>query len=103
MRHPFTQVENEFTTFFTGLGYTVDWEQSRRSGDEWYEIIDDEGLICQIDMGVPLAHVIEDLACFARGVPGTSASDYSINAPDDPRFDALLAKVAAVATQPTLP
>lgn len=83
------------TAYFEALGYTVGWDQNRTHGS-WHEIKDSKGdLICQIDMGVPLADIVEDMTAMAAGRPGTSGSDYTICAPPGcPRLFALAGRVA---------
>lgn len=84
-----------YVLYFTRLGYTVDWDMNTHKGLEWYEILEDGKLVSQIDMGIPLADVIEDITCWAQGREATSKSDYTIIAPPGARTDRLFAKVAA--------
>lgn len=81
--------------FFTSLGYEVSYDFSTRTGKVWWEILDqDGGLICQIDKGVELKYIIEDLKCIANGSKvGTSPIDYEICAPESNEFNELLEKV----------
>jgi hypothetical protein len=72
--------DDEFANFFRGLGFEVDHDFSAREGKKGYEMRLGGALVMQIDMGVPLAHVLEDLPLLAENKPGTSASDYSIHA-----------------------
>ena len=82
--------------FFTSLCYSVMEDWKRRTGEHWYEIYEKGGdLVMQVDCGIPVAHIIEDLKCMCKGKPGTSASDYTINAKEhDPSFQLLLNVVA---------
>jgi hypothetical protein len=84
-------VDDEVARFFQSLGYEVDWDFDSKG--RWYEIGDDKGVFCQIDSGVPLAHIIEDMACFADGKDGTSASDYEIRGTHSERGRKLLRAV----------
>jgi hypothetical protein len=80
--------------FFEQLGYKVSWDISMRLGKVWWEILTPDGeLICQIDKGVKLKYIIEDLKCFAEGKSGTSPVDYAICAPESEEFDTLLEKI----------
>ena len=72
--------DDEFANFFRGLGLDVDWDFSARENRRWYEMRLGGALVMQVDMGVPLAHVLEDLPLMAEDKPGTSASDYTVNA-----------------------
>lgn len=85
------------TQFFIDLGYDMSWDASFRDGVEWHEISRDGSLVAQIDTGIPLAHIIEDLIQMATDKPGTSASDYSISAEDDKTFKTLCRAVKRAA------
>jgi hypothetical protein len=97
--NPLQEVKDNVTEYFSGLGYQVTWDFSRRTGEEWYEIMEDDELVAQIDKGVPLADIIEDLLCLHRGLKkGTSKSDYKISTGDEDdqsAFKRLLEKVYA--------
>lgn len=95
---PLAAVDDDVTRYFKSLDYKVDWDFNRRSSAYWYEICDSSGgLICQIGMGVPLTDIIEDLTAMAAGLPGTSKSDYIINAKEGcSGFQTLLKRVAAM-------
>ena len=90
--------QDEVAAYFRNLGYRVSWDCKRNTGEVWYEIIDEHGIICQIDQGVPLEAIVEDLTCMAHGMAhgkeGTSEPVYKINLPDCARATAFLAKVA---------
>lgn len=89
-------IDTEFENFFKNLGYDVTYDFSTRSGETWWEIYDDNGLICQIDKGVPLDIVIEDLNQIKRGLKKWESRhpvDYKINAPDSIEFTELLSKI----------
>ena len=73
-------MDDETTKFFITLGYKVDWDRDKRG--RWYEISDEEHMIVQIDCGVPLEHLIEDMGCWAKGLPTVSGSSYEIRTPD---------------------
>ena len=73
-------VDDEVSQYFRNLGFGVTWDFSRDHRECWYEILDTHGrLLCQIDMGTPLAAVLEDLPLLTAGKPGTSTMDYTIN------------------------
>jgi hypothetical protein len=84
--------KNEIVEYFEGLGYKVDYDYSQRLGESWHEICDDKGLIAQIDIGVPLKDILQDLCQFHLGKPGISKSDYKICG-SGPRFDEMLKEV----------
>ncbi len=86
--------DTKVTTYFETLGYEVTWDYNRRAGEEWHEICDKDGTVAQIDTGVPLADIVEDLTRMAAGKKGTSKSDYQINAEEGPRFKKLCRAVA---------
>lgn len=69
--------------YFTDLGYKVLDDFSSRTCECWHEIYGDKGLICQIDKGIPLNDILEDLKCIAEGKDGTSKSDYKICLPEN--------------------
>lgn len=50
--------------FFETLGYKVTWDRNRTAC--WFELHDD-GLVAQIDMGVPLDVIIEDMIAWHLG------------------------------------
>lgn len=44
--------------FFESLGYYVGWDHNRHGS--WFELHDD-GIVAQVDMGVPLEFIVEDM------------------------------------------
>jgi hypothetical protein len=88
--------EDPFVKYFTDLGYSVDWDMSRRTGKYWYDITDSDGLmICQIDMGIPLGRIIDDLVRIRAGKPFSDGPDYTISGPETDELDELCDKAAA--------
>jgi len=65
--------KNEVVAFFESLGYTVDWD-FRGGTASWHEIRDEGELVCQIDSGIPLSDILEDLASMRTGPPQASLS-----------------------------
>lgn len=64
--------------YFEILGYRVGWDQNYRRGQSWYELYDeDDHLVAQIDMGFPLADIIEDMIAWHEGRDATSKSDWA--------------------------
>lgn len=66
--------------FFENMGYEVLWDFKNYGGigrEEWWEIYEDDDLVAQIDMHVPLKYVIEDIAYFYMEKP-------CIDRPDKP-------------------
>ena len=93
--NPLDKVNDEVAIFFRGLGYTVDWDFKWDNGERWYQIEDGEGVICQPDLGVPLADLIEDFVCLHEGREPTSKTEYSMWCePNSPRFKKLAKLVA---------
>jgi hypothetical protein len=81
-----SDVDGELVRFFRGLGYTVTWDFDKQHTEYWHELYDGEGLVCQVDFGVPLAHFLEDLPLLAEGRHGTSATAYTVNCSDVARL-----------------
>jgi hypothetical protein len=89
-------VDMEFENFFKKLGYKVTYDFLSSSGEIWWEIYSDNGLICQIDKGIPLDIIIEDLNQIKNGLEKWESRhpvDYKINAPDSKEFTELLSKI----------
>lgn len=61
---PITQKDDGVQAFFEMLGYTVRWDRNRNGA--WFELYDD-GLVAQIDMGVSLDVIIEDMIAWHLG------------------------------------
>jgi hypothetical protein len=92
------KVDDEITRYFQALGYATDWDRDRKG--RYYEILTREvseggKLVCQIDFGVPLAHLVEDMLHWAKGEESTSDSTYEVRTEtaDSPLFNALLGRV----------
>ena len=98
----FCEVNDKVANFFRSFGYLVSWDFKKRTNEYWYEIGDrDNRCFCQVDMGVPLEHIIEDFTAIHNGKDTTSPSNYKICAKlDDPKFKILIEKVAQF--EPTL-
>ena len=87
------QMDKEIVDYFTNLGYTVTWDFSRKSGEYWYEILDECRLVSQIDMNIPLKYIVQDLISWYNMQPSASDSpDYKICG-NGPLFKQLLEKV----------
>jgi hypothetical protein len=99
-------IDDDVAPFFCSLGYRVSSDWSRRTMTCWWEISDGDGLIAQIDKGVPISHIVEDLSAWHRGEKAPDrAPDYEVNTDDrdDPRFRKLLECVALGPIQGALP
>jgi len=86
----------EVQEYFEKLGYEVSWDFSNRSGERWWEISDEDGLIVQIDMGVSLTHIVEDICSFHLGTPCVDRPDkpdYKLSGPDSDKMKELFKKV----------
>jgi hypothetical protein len=96
MAEALKEKDGEVKQYFEKLGYRVSWDMNTRAHEKWWEIFDKktDELIIQIDMGVPLADIIEDICCFAKGKKeGTSKSDYKFSGEPGPRMNAFYKKV----------
>jgi hypothetical protein len=90
------QLDNdEVSRYFRSMGYSVTWDFSGRLNRKWYEVMDGQNLVCQIDFGVPLADILEDLPLLAEGKLGTSKSDYVISSEDDEALKTLGQRILA--------
>lgn len=87
--------------YFRGLGYNVHDDFSTRDGVCWWEISDNEGLICQIDKGVSIERLREDMAYWytnPTAVEGVSKGpDYDVRGGSGQRYTELLKRVAQYA------
>lgn len=98
-----TDKKDEVSEYFESLGYEVSWDFNTRSGERWWEIIDkDGGMIVQIDMGVPLKYVIEDISCFHRKIPcidRPDKPDWKFSGQDSEELTELMEKVHKTYTE----
>jgi hypothetical protein len=88
-----TQINDAFSSFFKLLGYGVTYEGSSRTGELWHEICDNEGIICQVSFGTPIAEFLADLPYLVDGKPGIGPTDYWCACQDNERLRGLLARV----------
>jgi hypothetical protein len=72
------EVDDEVSRYFRSLGYTVTWDFNRQRAEKWYELLDGDRIVLQVDFNVPLACILEDILLMADGKPGTSNRDYTI-------------------------
>lgn len=87
-------VDKGVAEFFEFLGYTVQCDSSRRSGEAWYDIIDkEENLVVQIDQGVSLNDIVMDICQLHQGKDGISKTDYKITGPQTPELELLFKRV----------
>lgn len=71
--------DSKIHDYFTGLGYKITWDFSKKTGEFWYEIYKDDTLVSQIDMNVDLKYIIQDLCDWHEGKEASSTSpDYKI-------------------------
>jgi len=76
----------DVTTYFEALGFDVAIKFG--AGGRWHEVFDEDDagngkLLIQIDCGIPLADILEDLPLLAAGREGTSKSNFVVNGSDD--------------------
>jgi hypothetical protein len=89
--------------YFANLGYNVEWDgrggpNGWASGRRWYNLFNtfcNEPIHVQIDFGVPLSAIIEDMVAWAEGREATSSVDYSVRYEHMDRFNILLCRVWA--------
>jgi hypothetical protein len=83
------EVDDEFARYFRGLGFTVTWDFSKKTGERWYEILDeDNALVAQVDFGTPLEEFLTDVPHFLAGqaeapfetARGIGPTNYTCNA-----------------------
>lgn len=86
-------VNAEVVAYFQRLGYQVDWDRSRRLGESWHEIMKGRKLVAQIDHGVPLSAIREDMIAWSEGRDSTSGVDYKVSAEETEDWKELLRKV----------
>ena len=68
-----------YVQLFESFGYTVLEDGRYARGEVWYEIYGD-GLIAQLDKGVPIEDFLEDCESYIQGKEhGTSKSDYILS------------------------
>ena len=99
MPHPLSSVNDDVTAFFESLGYTVTWDFSRRLNISWYEILEGDKMIAQIDMGIPLEALREDMTAWHEGRKETSGAPGEVvigTDPNSPNFKDLFRRVAEV-------
>ncbi len=85
------QKDKEVKDFFVSLGYEV--EQNGRYCRPWWEIFKDGLLVCQVDTGVSLQDIIDDMSEMALGNPGISKTNYIISGEDSDDLTELFYKV----------
>ena len=89
------QCDKEVSDFFKSIGYKMGWDRSFRLGIEWQEIYGEDGLVAQIDGGIPLSAIIQDLKALHKGREMDSGFNYTIGCKhNDPAFKLLCKRVA---------
>lgn len=74
------------------MGYDVG-SDGKRYGQQWWEIWKDDELVCQIDMGVPLQDIVDDITQWHLGKDGVSKSEWTLSGPETPALKDLFRKV----------
>lgn len=98
--YPETQNTRDVVAYFTRLGYKVGWDMNTREGVRWHEIIDADGkTVMQVDHGISLMGLREDIICWHEGREATSSEDYTVyvGGIDNPRAAELFRRVAETA------
>jgi hypothetical protein len=75
-------MNKEIVDYFTSKGLTVDWDFTK-SGSKWYEFSYKGKMLCQIDFGVPLETILQDLRYEYTGEGSKSEYDYIVSASGD--------------------
>ena len=89
-----TGVDDDVVRYVRALWFEVTWDMSMRRRQRWYEIYDGDRLLCQIDMGIPLANILEDLPHMAEGRVGTSAGpDYEVTCDEDAKLKLICRRI----------
>lgn len=88
--------------FFESLGYDVGHD-GRRWGQQWFNILKDDHLVCQVDQGVPLTDIVMDMAQWHLGKDGISDNDWTCSGPDSPELRELFKKVYEYKVEGKLP
>lgn len=80
-------MDEEIYNFFTKIGFDVTWD--KQGSKYWYEISLGDKLI-QIDFGVPLSVILNDLKCDYQNIPQEdSGYEYIISGPES-HFKAII-------------
>mgnify|MGYP003402937358 CR=1 FL=1 len=87
--------EAKFKKYFYELGYTLSWDFSRRTNEYWHEIYDlNSKLVVQIDQGVPVEVVIDDIVELYSGIKTKLKwKEYKICGEDNDNFKLFCKKV----------
>lgn len=87
----------EVIDFFKKLGYRMGWDFNRARGQEWHELYDENGyLVAQIDMGVPLKYIVEDMISWHKGEEPSDypeKPDWVCSGPQGPEMKELFKRV----------
>jgi hypothetical protein len=86
-------VNDAFASYFKSLGYGVTYEGRRETGERWHEIYDNDGIICQVSFGTPIADFFADLPYLVEGKAGVAPTEYWCACKDDERLRGLLERV----------
>lgn len=88
-------VDDEVSRYFRSLGFEITWDFRHENRTRWYEIFVDGELVAQIDFGVPLARLIEDMILWSEDLSVMDPSDYDICVSEErePQFKKILAAV----------
>ena len=79
----------EFSKYFKQLGYSYSWDFSKKLGEQWHELYDEnEELVVQIDMKATLNQFIND-SCVIEEI----STDYWIAAENDNLCQILIDKI----------
>jgi hypothetical protein len=85
-------INQEVIEYFESLGYQCDWD--RCGGQKYHEILKDGELVAQIDMGIPLQAIKEDLIHIRDTGSDCGVSEYIYNINGDGKpFNELMNKI----------
>lgn len=91
-------VDDEFANYFEKLGYGVTYEGRIETGERWHEIYTNEGIICQVSFGTPLAEFLADLPYLVDGKAGIGPTNYWCACDSNTKLREMLSRVQKMET-----
>lgn len=86
-----TNEDSDFAKYFKALGYHYTWDGRMGTADSWHEIMDEHGLLVQIEMGPKLEDVLNSFC--GTPTPGDHDFWYSCPKENQPRLNVLIEKI----------
>lgn len=91
---PIKTEDDKFREFFTKLGYHVSTDS--RFDHWWHNIHDTQGVVAQVDMGVKLEYIVENMSAWHLGkepIDRPDEPEWVCSGPKTPRIDLLFKRV----------